>query len=496
MVARLKLTKNGQQYARDDVNGTIDTLALDKPQRRELVQALANNAPLLGDVQKEWRENANKKTAKKEGSELDVLTSVLLISDELATIENEAQQRGGYKHTRGDSKSKVGDLIRRVKQLADDLEAGDLADAGGGIGRGHVQQVLSRIAALTGNQDLASYGLPPEYDAPITAQDRADYRADTREMGVWAGPAEAEALAQALHVQFDIWVIANGRYHCSYPNIGARQVRTGRSLLFLGNHYVVLRQADLVENAVAPEEFPVVAATETRGDCLYEGVDIVASGAKPQNYDQRIRHLRLLASGGMADAAVDTAIVLIRSGSRQGVGSRMSRSLRDAGLRHLAATIKAHDKVGYAKYESDIDRMFKDYAAVSMKTGEEAEDPWQLTALEDKLREVSEELMGAGDDWENPVSVPKTLFRWVSTQGAKDALKDGITFSPEGGGIPTSTKGEKGVAITSGAVSLNALLRIDTGLIPDFKFEYVPTRSKLKEVKIKCDVPAKAISKG
>ena len=97
------------------------------------------------------------------------------------------------------------------------------------------------------------------------------------------------------------------------------------------------------------------------------------------------------------------------------------------------------------------------------------------------------------DDDPNPLSVPKTLFRWVSTEEAKRAKKEGIQYHLEGGGIPTSTKGSVAVAITSGAVCTNKCLVITTSKIPNFKFEYVPTKSKLKEVKVKCNIPAEAI---
>lgn len=119
--------------------------------------------------------------------------------------------------------------------------------------------------------------------------------------------------------------------------------------------------------------------------------------------------------------------------------------------------------------------------------GEQAE-------LAEKYKKQDEEVDDE-DEWENPLSVPKWLYRWVSTDEAKRALKDGIAFHGEGGGIPTSTKPGVGIAITSGAVATDKCLAIDTSLIPGFKFEYVPTRSALKEVKIKCDVPAEAISK-
>jgi hypothetical protein len=492
VVARLKLSHNAGVYARDDVNGTIETRELDKQQRTQLVNALqtAGDAALLAQVQADWR--AARGVPRTQAPDISQLGALLAFGDRLTAVEQEAAKRGSYKQVPGKDKEDVDRGLGNIKVFIHDLDEGTVSDPGDVL-RDTVHALLARLSKLTGAKDLITFGIPPECAGPVTAQDIADYRADTLEIGVFAGPAEAEAVAQALHVQFDIFVVAGGLYRRAYPNIGANQVRTGRSLLFLGNHYLVLRQADLVDGQPAPPQFPVVAATETRGDCLYEGISIVASGHKPANYAQKIQHLRSLASQGMSDVAVETAITLIRSGSRQGVGTRMSRTLRDTGLRHLAATLKERDKAAYAKHEEEISRMFKDYDAAAKRTGPEDEPPWELSALEEKLAAVAEELMPEEED-ANPLSRPKTLFRYVSTEGGKNALKDGIKFDPEGGGIPTSTKGDKGVAITSGAVALSVLLRIDTSKISDVKFEYVPTRSKLKEVKIKCDVPADAIS--
>jgi len=134
-------------------------------------------------------------------------------------------------------------------------------------------------------------------------------------------------------------------------------------------------------------------------------------------------------------------------------------------------------------YSAELNDSYKEFKSSIRQETE------QLKAMYEKNEEES----FSDEDDENPLSKPKWLYRWVSTEEASQAKKQGITFYPEGGGIPTSTKGAKGIAITSGAVNLSKLLTIDTSKIPGFKFEYVSTRSKLKEVKIKCDVPATAI---
>ena len=136
--------------------------------------------------------------------------------------------------------------------------------------------------------------------------------------------------------------------------------------------------------------------------------------------------------------------------------------------------------VGYRRelndsYRDNRKTILQEDAALSQKYKQEEED------------EPTEE------EEVNPKSVPKELFRWVSTDEAKRAKKEGIAYDPVGGGIPTSTKGTKGIALDSGAVAVSKRLIITTALIPDFKFEYVSTRTKLKEVKVKCDIPPGAI---
>jgi hypothetical protein len=491
VLQRMTLRADDSGYVRDP-DGAVDTRKLDRTQRKDLVEKLTKGqqADLLKEIQQEWREQ--RQIRPKGARDLPLLEELVAISTELEPIETETRRRGGsYAQLPGPQKKSVEQVTVKLKAIVDRIEEG--LDEFGGVGLNNVRALFKRIATLTGEKRLLDYGVPPEYAQPITAADIEAYRADTLEMGVWAGPGEAEALAQALHVSFHIYVIAGGKYRRAYPNIGAGQPAAGRSLLFLGNHYVVLRNADLTDGADAPETVPVVAVTEARGDCLYEGVYIVAHGVKPKNYNEQIGILRHQAATAMSEVAVETAITLIRSGSRQGVGSRMQKGLQDAGLRDLDARLKKQQ--GYAEHAEEIDRLFKAYAKASAAAKDGDEPPWELTALQEKLAEVADVLLPSGEEeWVNPLSVPKRLYRYVSTEAGKEARKNGIKFDEVGGGIPTSTKGDKGVAVQSGAVFTNVLLTIDTSKIPGFKFEYVPTRTKLKEVKIKCDVPPEAIS--
>jgi hypothetical protein len=89
----------------------------------------------------------------------------------------------------------------------------------------------------------------------------------------------------------------------------------------------------------------------------------------------------------------------------------------------------------------------------------------------------------------------KLLYRWISTEGAKDAKKIGIRYSGNPlDGIPTSPSPKLGAALGSGAVSTDARLTIDPNEIPDFKARYASTRGGPKEIKILCDIPASAIA--
>ena len=86
------------------------------------------------------------------------------------------------------------------------------------------------------------------------------------------------------------------------------------------------------------------------------------------------------------------------------------------------------------------------------------------------------------------------LYRWTSTEGAKDAGKNGITLQGGGqDGIPTSPSSKRGAAMGSGAISFDYLLIITPSLIPNFQARYTGTRNGPKEIKVLVSIPAAAI---
>lgn len=88
------------------------------------------------------------------------------------------------------------------------------------------------------------------------------------------------------------------------------------------------------------------------------------------------------------------------------------------------------------------------------------------------------------------------LFRWTSTEGAKDAKTNGIQMSgTEQDGIPTLSEYTRGAALGSGAVSTDYLLRITVSKIPNFRARYSGTRNGPKEIKVMVSIPPDAIEK-
>lgn len=122
----------------------------------------------------------------------------------------------------------------------------------------------------------------------------------------------------------------------------------------------------------------------------------------------------------------------------------------------------------------------------------------EIIELVDSAIQELNKLIPSEKKWINPLSVPEYLYRWLSTENAKSAIKNGIKYSPKEGqqaGIPTLTLvigGEK-ARQSAGANNVSKQIRITTAKIPNFKFREVPTRTNLIEIKVCCDIPAEAI---
>jgi hypothetical protein len=490
-------SKGAVTRAADSSATAIDTRKMSKQERTALSNSMAaqiksgdkDAAALLDEIRKEW--TAQRTATPEEVGDFSFLDNIPVFEKELVALESAFGKLQNKQKLSAENVGKLKDLTARVRLAVDAAVSDpDLADAG----LRKLRPLLKRIGVIAADPAVENYGFDENLSMDVSAQDIADYRADTLEMGTFGGLGEAQAVAAALHISFDIWVVVGGKFRLSAPNVGAGP-KSNRILLHLGDHYVVLDAAAVAEDRVMPDRLQVVAKTETEGDCLYEGIYILQNGVKPADYETAVTALRTLASTGMSDQMVTTSILLIRSGSAAGLGSRMSVQSEQAQLQTMHNKLKQAHKGAYSKFEEKINPLFKDLTKHANGKGSTDQAGILLDAIKDQIDQAVTELEPEEDEDENPRSVPKKLFRWVSTADAGNALKNGITFTPEGGGIPTSTKGSKGIAITSGAVAMSVCLVIDPTEITGFKFEYVPTRSKLKEVKIKCDVPAKAIRK-
>jgi hypothetical protein len=501
-IRRVLLELNNGVYTRasPSTSTPTETATLSRSQRGAVHQALSKQAKggdgdaaaLLREIQAEW-DNQRHATRDEIGGDFSFLDHQAEFEREVAELEAAHKKLRPKQKLAEKDKNAATDLIGRIKlALTAAQEDPDTAEVGLQV----LKPFLKRLSVVAGDPAVASFGMRANLSMDVSAKDIADYRADTQDMGTWGGLGEAQAIAANLRTSFDIWVVADGKFHLAHPGIGVG-MRSTRVLLHLGDHYVVLNANAVVEGADMPDRLPVVAKTEVKGDCLYEGIYILANGRKPDDYDTEIKRLRQTAAIGMTDDMVATSVLLIRSGSQAGLGTRMGLKLEQDELEGLHKRLKSAYPDKYVKYDKELDPLFKDAnKQATSETGSKEQAGILLERVRTRLDDAVAELEPEQDEEKNPTSVPKTLYRWVSTADCSDALKNGIEFLPDGGGIPTSTKGSKAVAVTSGAVQLNACLRIDTSKIPKFKFEYVPTRSKLKEVKIKCRVPAEAIKKG
>jgi hypothetical protein len=122
----------------------------------------------------------------------------------------------------------------------------------------------------------------------------------------------------------------------------------------------------------------------------------------------------------------------------------------------------------------------------------------EIIELVDSAIQELNKLIPNEKKWTNPISVPKYLYRWLSTEAAKSAIKNGIKYSlreEQQGGIPTLTLAIDGEQArqSAGANNVSKQIRITTAKVPNFKFREVPTRTNLLEIKVCCDIPAEAI---
>jgi hypothetical protein len=187
--------------------------------------------------------------------------------------------------------------VERLRKLKPDTKAGK-ADAGAGGAFAHV----------------------------ITDQDRANYRADIREDGVWGGLAEADVVAKNLNRQFHIFRIDHNQTYRRVTTVGRGNMAIA-NLLHLGSHYVALRTT---ATEAAPADNAHRIETTADGNCLYESLLCAFYGRNVSAAQRRnwIRRSRNFASNNMSVAAVDTSIVgLLSQGTVTGVGSKMHKMM-------------------------------------------------------------------------------------------------------------------------------------------------------------------------
>lgn len=310
----IKPTTGDDKYteAQAGENGSVEFNTL-QPEEQKRIQALlkAHNEPLLNRVIKDFK----RARIVSDPARMSVTTSQLLaLGDEIAKL----------KKSKKPAKSHYAPILKQLAPAKDDDETTRDIKAG----------LMLQLRNIEGVEVATDAGAEP-----IGADDTAAYRRDILQMGVHAGPGEAATLGEVHQVLFDIWTIdAEGKFRRVYPNLGAGN-RTGRDLVHLGNHYVVMNTADLHQGKVAGAPLRVVAKTEELGDCLFEGFYIVQHGQKPGNYALAIAALRTDAEQNITAVAVETSVALIRDGSRLGLGTNMEARLSGSLIRTTADTM-------------------------------------------------------------------------------------------------------------------------------------------------------------
>lgn len=381
----IKPSTGEEQYVAAEVgdDGAVEFNTLDPKEQNRIGKLLeANNKSLLSKVMKDYKA----KRIVNDPTKLSVSTSQLLaLGDEIAKMRSQKRKP---------ARSQYAPILKQLSPVeGDDETTRDIKN-------GLLQQ-LRTIEGVEVEADANAEQIGPD--------DTAAYKRDILEMGVYAGPGEASTLGEVHQVMFDIWTIdSDGKFRKVYPNLGAGN-RTGRDLVHLGNHYVVVNTADLQDGKAAPVPLRVVAKTEELGDCLFEGFYIVQHGQKPGNYNLAITALRQDAEQNISDVAVETSVALIRDGSRLGLGTNMQARLAGSPIRTTANAVIARAKT--ASSSSELDPFLQKQITSSLKGFEDKRardeqrgvgDDGAALVYEEDTQEAFELLVGALGDFGLP----------------------------------------------------------------------------------------------
>ncbi|MBL4648081.1 MAG: hypothetical protein JKY13_03915, partial [Gammaproteobacteria bacterium] len=210
-----------------------------------------------------------------------------------------------------------------------------------------------------------------DIDLAIGAQDIADYRDDLRNTAAWGGLAEAEVVAQTLHITTRIFRIDSTGHYRRIITIGHGGARRHNiDLLHLGNHYVAIRNINEGDDVNLTG---LRIETEPDGNCLYEALYIVFSGSKPTARKRAgfIRHIRNHVARNLSDEAIQANLLaILTQGERGGLGPKVGEIVSK---RVIGASIERYDEGHLQKTKDRLDREL-DSDAASFDYGEKNKD--------------------------------------------------------------------------------------------------------------------------
>ncbi|MHB8626331.1 MAG: hypothetical protein ACYDBJ_06270 [Aggregatilineales bacterium] len=307
---------------KDNKTQLRDTRDLNEKERLQLVELLKGDkhAELLAEIQSDW-----KQAAKEAPPSFDALfaTAAELTILEAAPSLDKPQTEGLAKII-----DRLSAATRAIANISDVEQAQLLRDT--------VQALVVRSRTLWAKspfQKDVKLSAAVAEDGPvvdpgdITQGEIDGYRRDIRQMGVWGGLAEAEVGANHIGIQTDIFTVGPDGNYRRIIHIGNGAGGAGRSLLHRGNHY------EVVHGAVDGQPFlpaHIVAETERDGNCLFEGLIIVRTGAKPQpmRRDRQLARLRASIAAGLTAGQIQGSLAQILTyGEVGGLGPETRRAL-------------------------------------------------------------------------------------------------------------------------------------------------------------------------
>ncbi|TDF99560.1 OTU domain-containing protein [Paenibacillus piri] len=297
---------------KDSPESIIETSKLSLSERNALVIDLQSegNEALLDAILKEWGAAPIK--------DEDKLEHLFELSAQIAKLRDKTPDSYSEEDSAGLKKIEL--------ELA---EAQSVMDQNGNnpsvqIYRDVIFSLTRELAKLGGKG--AEQHAPAELNMQVSPGDRQGYRDDMKRMGTWAGEAEAEKMAEIMHINAPIFVISKGTFRL-VTQVGAAYKGVGSlALVHLGNHYEVVRGVQDGTKKGGESEW---LKTSKSGDCLFESMLLIHHNGvrkSEEKLQKGIQGMRKLVADGLSDDAIDESIQeLLVFGDSAGAGPNTSK---------------------------------------------------------------------------------------------------------------------------------------------------------------------------